>query len=432
MNKKDNHGTFKFDEQNKLNASPQYKEKPSGLKKDVAVLSREKLVAAREEAAHLRDNAGDLREGVADLREGAADRREDVADLREGAADRREDVADLREDCISLREGKVTSREREIRAAETIQAAFDEHIIKLQQANAHLVVAAIEAHKLTEEVEATKVQMEIAKSVAEKANFAKTAFLNNMSHELRTPLNAILGFSQLLEIGSPPPTDIQTERLQHIIKAGWYLLELINGILDHATIESGALSLTRELVPLETTILECLAMVESQAKKRHIHINFIPFDKTWFVSAGRIRVKQVLINLLSNAIKYNREHGTVEVRCTCTSEHIRISIKDSGIGLPPEKVAQLFQPFNRLGQEAGTEEGTGIGMVVTKQLIELMGGSINMESTVGVGSEFWVELNRADAPQSDVESSMPTELALQAHGNSMLHALLYKEDNLKS
>ena len=386
MNKNDNDGIFKFDELNQLHASTQHKDKPSVLKEDVAVQSREKLVAAREDAAHLRDNAGDLREGA--------------ADLREDAADMREDAADLREDSILLREGKVTSREREIRVAETIQSAFDEHIIKLQQANAQLVVAAMEARKLAEEVEATKVQMEISKVVAEKANLAKSVFLNNMSHELRTPLNAILGFSQLLEIGSPPPTDIQTERLQHIIKAGWYLLELIDGILDHATIKSGELSLTREPVPLEITILESLAMIESQAKKRDIHINFIPFDKTWFVSADRTRVKQVLINLLSNAIKYNREHGTVEVKCTCTPKRIRISIKDSGIGLPPEKVAQLFQPFNRLGQEAGAEEGTGIGLVVTKQLIELMGGSVNVESTVGVGSEFWVELTRADAPQN--------------------------------
>jgi len=402
VNKTHNDGAFKLNELNQLNKSTHHKEKPSVLKEDVAVPSPDKLVALREDAVHLREDAEDLRE----------------------------EAADIREESILLREEKASSREREIHAAEIIQVAFDEHIIKLQQANAHLVVATMKAHKLAEEVEETHIQMVCAKVVAEKANLAKSTFLNNMSHELRTPLSAILGFAQLLEIGSPPPSDIQTERLQHIIKAGWYLLELINGILDHATIESGVLPLTLGPVPLGITIVECLAMIESPAKKRDIHINFIPFDQTWFVNAERIRVKQVLINLLSNAIKYNREHGTVEVKCTCTPERIRISIKDSGIGLSPEKMAQLFQPFNRLGQEFGAEEGTGIGLVVTKQLIELMGGSINVESTVDVGSEFCVELNRAEAPQLAVENSMPTELALQAHGNTRLRTVLNNEDNL--
>lgn len=317
--------------------------------------------------------------------------------MREDAESLREDAVDIREDSILLREKKAALREREIHAAEAIQVAIDEHIKKLQQANANLVVATMKARKLTDEVESTNTQMERAMVIAEKANLAKSVLVSTMSHELRTPLSAILGFAQLLEIGSPPPTDIQTERLHQIINAGWYLLELINGVLDdHATIESGERPLILSPVPLETTMIECLAMIESQAQKRDIHINFIPFDKTWFVNAERIRVKQVLINLLTNAIKYNREHGAVEVKCTCTQERIRISIKDSGVGLPPEKMAQLFQPFNRLGQEFGVEEGTGIGLVITKQLIELMGGSINVESTVGVGSVFSVELNRAE------------------------------------
>ncbi|MEO6421474.1 MAG: HAMP domain-containing sensor histidine kinase, partial [Candidatus Nitrotoga sp.] len=251
---------------------------------------------------------------------------------------------------------------------------------------------------------------------------------NSMSHELRTPLNAILGFSQLLEIGSPPPTDIQTKNLQQIIKAGWYLLELINGILDHAAIESGVLSLSREPVSLTIVILECISMIGSQAQKRDIPINLIPFDKFWFACGDHVRIKQALLNLLSNAVKYNREHGTVEVKCTCTLKHIRISIKDTGEGLSPEKLAQLFQSFNRLGQESGSELGTGIGLVVTKQLIELMGGNIGVESTVGFGSEFWIELIRADIPQIAAENAIPEKLALQAHGNAMLRKLLHKKD----
>jgi len=141
-------------------------------------------------------------------------------------------------------------------------------------------------------------------------------------------------------------------------------------------------------------------MIESQAKKRGIHIDFLPFDSTWLVNADQTRVKQVLINLLSNAIKYNREHGTVVVECTAKSlDRICISIKDSGAGLSAEKLAQLFQQFNRLRQEHGPEEGTGIGLVVTKQLVELMGGTIGVKSNVGVGSEFWIELIREITPQ---------------------------------
>ncbi|MHB9119179.1 MAG: hybrid sensor histidine kinase/response regulator [Burkholderiales bacterium] len=287
-----------------------------------------------------------------------------------------------------------------------------------------------ERKRLDQVLQGKNAELESAKTGAEKASRAKSDFLSSMSHELRTPLNAILGFAQLLEVGSPPPTAAQSVRLQQIIKAGWYLLELINEILDLAVIESGQLSLSREPVSLIDVMRECQAMIEPQAQQRAIHINFLPFDNTWFAHADRTRVKQVLINLLSNAIKYNREHGTVEVECTArTPERLCISIKDSGFGLPPEKLAQLFQPFNRLGQEASTEEGTGIGLVVTKQLVELMGGTIGVKSTVGVGSEFWVELIRVDTPQFSAVSAIPTELAPQVQENPALHTLLYVEDN---
>ncbi len=272
------------------------------------------------------------------------------------------------------------------------------------------------------------VELESAKSAAEKANLAKSAFLSKMSHELRTPLNAILGFAQLLEGGSPPPTSMQVVRLLQILKAGWYLLDLINEILDLAVIDSGKLSLSREAVSLTEVMRECQSMTESQALKRGIRVNFIPFDNNWFANADRTRVKQVLINLLSNAIKYNRENGTVEVKCTCSAERILISIKDSGVGLPPEKLLQLFQPFNRLGQEYGGEEGTGIGLVVTKQLVELMGGTITVESTVGVGSEFFIELIRDVTPQLAAGNTMP-ERASRARGIESLRTLLYVEDN---
>jgi len=272
-------------------------------------------------------------------------------------------------------------------------------------------------------------ELENATILAEKANLAKSDFLSSMSHELRTPLNAILGFAQLLEAGSPPPTTAQVVRLHQILKAGWYLLELINEILDLALIESGKLSLSQESVSLIDVMSECQAMMEPQAQQRNIKLTFFPFDNI-LVYADRTRIKQVLINLLSNAIKYNNEHGAVYVKCAkSTPDRIRISVKDTGDGLPPEKLVQLFQPFNRLGQESSTKEGTGIGLVVTKKLTELMGGTIGVESTVGVGSEFWIELVRDVSPPIIAGSTLLAERTYRAQDNSPLRTLLYVEDN---
>jgi len=287
-----------------------------------------------------------------------------------------------------------------------------------------------ERKRLDQVLQDKNVELKLAKSVAEKANLAKSNFLSSMSHELRTPLNAILGFAQLLEAGTPPPTPSQVVRLHQITKAGWYLLELINEILDLAVIESGRLSMSLEPLSLSEVLLECEAMIGPQAQQRGINIIFDKVDKTWFAHADHTRVKQALINLLSNAIKYNRDHGLVEVRCAAISpERIRISINDTGAGLPPEKLTQLFQPFNRLGQENGAEEGTGIGLVVTKQLVEQMGGTVGVESTVGVGSTFWIELIRDVMPQLASEHTMSVALAPQAQEKAALRTLLYVEDN---
>jgi signal transduction histidine kinase/AmiR/NasT family two-component response regulator len=274
-------------------------------------------------------------------------------------------------------------------------------------------------------------ELERAKLQAEKANLAKSDFLSSMSHELRSPLNAILGFAQLIDSGSPLPTPSQKESLDQILQAGWYLLELINEILDLSLIESGQLSLSPEAMSLAEVLDDCRAMIEPQAQKSGIRMRFPAFDGPYFVKADRTRVKQVLINLLSNAIKYNRAGGMVEVTCSArTEKRTRISFHDTGEGLSAEKLAQLFQPFNRLGQEAGAEEGTGIGLVVSKRLVELMGGEIGAESTVGVGSVFWIELNSTAALELVVDADeLPMLPAPQAASDAPTHTLLCVEDN---
>ena len=270
-----------------------------------------------------------------------------------------------------------------------------------------------------------------ATAAAEKANLAKSAFLSSMSHELRTPLNAILGFAQLMESGSPLPTTAQQRSIEQILKAGWYLLELINEVLDLALIESGKLSLSMDPVSLAEVIQECAIMIEAEALERRISVSFPNFDMPYFVKVDRTRLKQVVINLLTNAIKYNRIAGTVVVACVVTtSGRIRISVADSGEGLSPEKVAQLFQPFNRLGQEMSGEEGTGIGLVTAKRLIEFMDGTIGVESTVGKGSVFWVELDLTHERQHVMNTAGSETIAsLELQEDARLRTVLYVEDN---
>jgi CheY-like chemotaxis protein len=206
---------------------------------------------------------------------------------------------------------------------------------------------------------------------------------------------------------------------------------LINEILDLAQIESGKLALSLEPISLAEVMVECRAMIEPQAHKRGITMTFPQFDTPYFVSADRTRLKQVLVNLLSNAIKYNRVNGMVDVDCAWSApERVRIRVKDTGPGLTPDMLTQLFQPFNRLGRERTTEEGTGIGLVMSKRVVELMGGEIGVESATGVGSVFWFELNTAAAPQfavDDVEPAAIPEVPVQP--GVPLRTLLYVEDN---
>jgi PAS domain S-box-containing protein len=338
---------------------------------------------------------------------------------------------------LALSEKKVTNYELTARARdgkETVVSfnatTFYDSARKLQG-----VFAAArditESKRVDQVLQEKNIELESARFAAEKANLAKSDFLSSMSHELRTPLNAILGFSQLMDSGSPQPTSAQRRSIDQILKAGWYLLKLINEILDLALIESGKLSLSLEPVSLGEVMHECEAMVELHAQDRGVSMVFTRSEIPYFVNADRMRVKQVFINLLSNAIKYNKGGGEVAVEYTMSPPKlIRISVRDTGAGLAPEKLAQLFQPFNRLGQEATVEEGTGIGLVVCKRLVELMGGVIGVESIVGEGSVFWVELNLTAETQPVAGVTKPTVVAQpQVQGDAQSHTLLYVEDN---
>ena len=339
---------------------------------------------------------------------------------------------------LVLREKKVTDYELTARARDGKKTEVSYNATTFYDRDRTLQGVLAIARDVTERkrneqaLQETNTELASAKSAAEEANLAKSDFLSSMSHELRSPLNAILGFAQLMELASPLPTDSQKESIAQILQAGWHLLKLINEILDLSVIESGKVSLSTESVSLAEVMSECQAMMEPQAQQLGIGMTFPRFDNPFFVSADRTRLKQIVINLLSNAIKYNKEQGTVVVDCTTsTPGFTRISVKDTGAGLSPEKLAQLFQPFNRLGQEAGGVAGTGIGLVVTKRLAELMGGVLGVESIAGAGSVFWCELISCAAPQLVVESGEAAALDVPtvATGARRL-TLLYVEDNL--
>jgi PAS domain S-box-containing protein len=328
--------------------------------------------------------------------------------------------------------GKVALSGQPVRILEQAHSMqerwFDVHAYRLGGPGSRRV--AILFNDCTDRVQ-VGTKLRESKEIADRANRAKSEFLSNMSHELRTPLNAILGFAQLIDTGPPVPTPTQKRNVDYILKAGWYLLALVDEILDLAVIESGKLSLSMEAVSLEEVMGECQAMLEQQAKARGIRLSFPHFDSPCHVDADRTRLKQVLSNLLSNAIKYNRPQGTVDVDWVVVSPgRVRISIRDTGEGLSADKLPQLFQPFNRLGKENGPEQGTGIGLVVSKRAVELMGGEIGVHSVVGRGSVFWVELRliAAPAPATGAGHSPAGAPDSQRMGKPR-RTVLYIEDN---
>ena len=269
-----------------------------------------------------------------------------------------------------------------------------------------------------------------ARDEANRANAAKSQFLSNMSHELRTPMNSILGFGQLLKY-SDALSGEHKDFVHEILKAGDHLLKLINDVLDLAKVESGHIELSLEPVEVCSVVNECLSLVSTLADKRNIHMSHGGLEGMT-VRADRTRLRQVLLNLLSNAIKYNREGGSVKLKVQQAENNLRILVTDTGLGISPENLKELFLPFNRLNAENSGIEGTGIGLTISRRIVEMMGGAVGVTSEVGSGTTFWIELAMESAVDSLHEqqelADIKTLLHAQNH-DAEQRSVLYIEDN---
>jgi PAS domain S-box-containing protein len=288
----------------------------------------------------------------------------------------------------------------------------------------HRIVGVVE--DITEHLRLAEAER--AREIAEAANLAKSEFLSRMSHELRTPLNAMLGFAQLLELDqSHPLPAAQRPWVAQIQSAGWHLLDMINDVLDLSRIESGTLNLQTDKLDLREVIAAALPLVEQDARRRGIIVTqSVPEDMA-LVIGDSTRVKQILINLLSNAVKYNSDGGRIHIATRVSHrDTIELTVTDTGLGMTALQLTQLFQPFNRLGRERSALEGTGIGLVISQRLAELMGGALRARSTAGEGSSFILSLPRAEAGDAAAAEMSDAKTTSSDYHQRCVH---YIEDN---
>jgi len=271
-----------------------------------------------------------------------------------------------------------------------------------------------------------------AKEEAEKANLVKSEFLSSMSHDLRTPLNAVLGFGQLLECNPDEPlTTNQSDYVEQILKGGKHLLNLINDILDLAKIEADKVDLFMEELDLHLVLDECIVLIQPLAEEYNIQIidNYKNQDNK-FIEADNTRLKQILLNILSNAIKYNKKNGSITIEYQIIDKNkLRINIKDTGLGIADDKQANIFTPFFRVDANNSSVEGTGIGLTLSRKLIEIMNGSINFVSELGKGSTFWIEIPLIEKSENQQDNIITNESKKNLMIDKLEASVLYVEDN---